>query len=53
LSTISAATIRALRHEAITQILDARATAGAGTAALADLLDRPGAIIDHGIQVAF
>jgi hypothetical protein len=52
LGTIAAATIRTLRYEAIAQLLDARAAAGAGTAALADLLERPGPVVDHGIQVA-
>ena len=53
LGAIAAATARALRREAIAQLVDARAAAGASAAALTDLLDGAGAIVDHGIQISF
>src|SRR6185436_18919265 len=52
LRAIAAATARALGGEAVAQLLDTRAAAGAGSAALADLLDCASTIVDHGIQVA-
>ncbi len=50
--TITAAAIRALGVEAISDLVDARAAARTGTAATADLLDRARAVIDDRIDIA-
>jgi hypothetical protein len=52
LGTITSAAIHALGSEPIPKLVDARAAAGAGSAALADLLDGPCPIIDGGFEVA-
>jgi hypothetical protein len=52
LGTIAGATIRALRREAIAQLVDTRATPGTGATALANLLDATSPIVDHGFQIA-
>jgi hypothetical protein len=52
IGTIAGAGIRALGVEPIPELVDTGATAGAGTAATTDVLDRARAVVDDRVDVA-